>query len=461
MRFGMWNRIWILAAVIIAGTSTQARAQPGFLLPGGGAAHAGMAGVSTAAPVDAIGALYWNPAAIGRLGRSEVSIGGSFIYPDISVSSSFPRPLQRRVDTGRTRSDNGFPLTSSLGVVYQPEDERMTYGLGLFTLGGGGVNYPADANNPILSPTGPLRQNVLGPIYSNLTILQLAPTAAYKLTDRLTIGAGPTVDVTLPSFDPAFFAPPDDANGDGIGTFPAATHARPFWGGGFRLGIQYALDDWDFGFGYTSPQWLETWQFHARDELGNRRDLSLKASLPAIYSWGIAYHGIERLNLGLDLRYVDYANTDLYGTSVRDGGLGWDSSFVVALGGQYQVSDRIALQAGYQYNTNPLSNTSTLFNVQGPAIVQNTISFGTTVAISESLSMSLGYAYGFNNSVTGTAREIPNATIEMEASSHSLLFGLQVKFGASKPTASTVCPTCESTSAMRIDAPPLMEQPAR
>lgn len=53
-----------------------ARAQ-GLYLPGGGAAHTSMGGVSTANPEDAIGALYWNPAAIGRLRRSEVAVGGA------------------------------------------------------------------------------------------------------------------------------------------------------------------------------------------------------------------------------------------------------------------------------------------------------------------------------------------------------------------------------------------------
>jgi long-chain fatty acid transport protein len=403
-----------------------------------------MAGVSTATPVDAIGALYWNPAAIGRLGHSEVAIGGIFVYPEIGVRSSFPRVLQGRVEAGRTRSDGGFVPTSSLGVVYQPEDDRLTYGMGIFTLAGAGVNFPGDPGNPVLSPVGPLRQNVLGPIYSNLGVLQIAPTASYRVTDRLVLGAGPTIDAVFPSFDPAFFAPPDDANGDGQGTFPTATHARPFWGGGFRLGLVYsATDAVDVGFGYTSPQWLETWRFHARDELGRPRTLFLDASLPAIYSWGVAYRGIDRLTLAVDLRYFDYANADLYGEAVRDGGLGWDSAFAAAVGGRYLLTDRVAVQAGYQYNTNPLANTSTLFNVQAPAITQHLVTVGTTLAVTDSFAMSLGYAYGVGNSIAGTAREVPGAGIALDAESHSLLFTMQFKFGGCCGHRSPCVPSCE------------------
>ncbi len=420
--------IGVVATLAITGFPSLASAQPGLYLPGNGAVQGGMAGVSTAAPIDALGALYWNPAAIGRLGHNEVSIGGAFLYPNIYVSSSFPRP-DGTIASGRTRSDGGFPIVSSLGVVYGPEDSPLTYGMGLTALGGGGVNFPGDPGNPILSPTGPLGQTVLGPIYANLQLYQLNPTVSYQVTDRLVVGLGPTIDITLPQFDPAFFATPDrDVAGRAV--YPSGTHVRPYWGGGVRAGLVYSLtDNLDVGFGYTSQQWLEAWKFNARTPEGLPRTLSLNATLPAIYSWGIAWRGIDRLTLGVDMRYFDYANTKLFGTSVADGGLGWDSAFVVALGSNYQLTERVAVRAGYQYNTNPLASTSTLFNIQAPAILQNTITVGSTVNITEALAFSMGYAYGFQNSIRGTASQVPGASIELEASSHSLLFNLQVKFG--------------------------------
>lgn len=427
MSRGIWPGLG--AVLALAACPTAASAQPGVYLPGAGAVHGGMAGVSTATPIDALGALYWNPAAIGRLGRNEASIGGAFVYPDIHVSSSRPR-LDGTVLSGRTRSDNGFPIVPSLGLVSKLDAESpLTFGFGLLALGGGGVNFPGDVNNPILSPTGPFGQVVLGPTFANMQLLQLNPTVSYQVTDRLVVGLGPTVDIAVVSFDPAYFAPPNQIPGM-PNTFPSATNARPFWGGGVRAGVVYSLTDTlDVGFGYTSPQWLETWRFNSRDNLGNPQTLSLKASLPAIYSWGVAWRGTERLTLGVDMRYFDYESTDLFGTSIQDGGLGWESAFAVAVGGNYQLTDRVAVRAGYQYNTNPLENTRTLFNIQSPAIIQHTISVGTTMNLTDSLSMSLGYAYGFKNSIDGVADRVPNTNVGLEASSHSLLFNLQVKFG--------------------------------
>ena len=249
--------------------------------------------------------------------------------------------------SGRTRSDSGVSLTSNLGVVYQPDESPLTLGFGLNTLGGGTVNFPGDVNNPILSGIGPLG-NVQGPIASNLLLLQLSPTAAYQVTDRLVVGVGPTVSIALSSIDPAYFATPNAPIGMGPGTFPSATHSRPFWGGGFRAGLVYSLTDHlDIGFGYTSPQWFETWKYNARTELGQPRTLTLDVTLPAIYSWGISYRPTEKLLLSADLRYIDYANSDLYGTPIREGGLGWQSTFVAGLGARYQVTQGAAVSLGY------------------------------------------------------------------------------------------------------------------
>lgn len=425
--------VGVVLAVVLA--PAAADAQPGLYLPGGGAVHGAMAGASTATPVDAIGALYWNPAAIGRLGHSEVDIGGAALFPNFHVRSTFPRNGQ--LVSGDTRSDSGVSLVPDVAIVYQPDDSRLTYGLGLTALGGGGVNYPADAGNPILGPVGPAGRNVGGPIYSNLAFLQIAPTVSYRATDRLVVGFGATVDVVTASFNPAYFATANDANGDGLGTFPYATNSRPFWGGGLRAGLVYSLTDTlDVGFGYTSPQWLEKWKFYSRDEVGRSRVLFLQAQLPAIYSWGLSYTGIDRLLVSLDLRYFDYKAAELFGDPIRNGGLGWEGAFAVALGSRYQLTDRVAVQAGYQYNTNPIKQVGTLFNVQGPAILQHTISVGSTVNLTDAMAVSVGYAIGIQNTLTGPVKEATGVGVSMDAGVQSLLFNLQFKFGhrGRKPT---------------------------
>lgn len=446
LRFRLWAGT-VLAALLLPCVATA----QGLYLPGGGAAHLSMGGASTATPVDAIGALYWNPAAIGRLGRSEVSVGGAFLFPNIHLESTGLRQ-DGRLWTGDTRSDSGVGVTSNLGVVYQPEEGPLTYGLGLNTLGGGGVNFPGDLSNPVLAGVGPLG-NVQGPIYSNLVLVQMTPTVAYKVTDRLVFGFGPTVDVAVTSFNPAYFGSPNEGRGDRIGTFPYATNARPFWGGGVRAGLVYSVtDNLDVGFGYTSQQWFETWKYYARTELGLPRTLFLTATLPAIYSWGVAYRPTEKLLLAVDLRYLDYKSTDLFGTTVANGGLGWQSVFAAAVGGRYQVTDRAALSLGYVYNENPIPSTGTLFNIQAPAITQHTIAAGGTFNITEAMALSLGYAIGLPNSITGPVKEEGGTGVKLNSTVQMLTFTLQFRFGGGFARKAG-CGGCESAATPATPCP--------
>ena len=63
-----------------------------------------------------------------------------------------------------------------------------------------------------------------------------------------------------------------------------------------------------------------------------RYSTNVQAQIPAIYSWGVAYKGLPRTLIDVDFRYIDYANSELFGQKLADGGLGWRSVFAVAAG---------------------------------------------------------------------------------------------------------------------------------
>jgi long-chain fatty acid transport protein len=400
-----------------------ARAQ-GVIAPAAGPIQMSMGGASTAVGLDALGANMWNPAAILGLTQSEVELGNQLTFPRFLLGS------QIRGAGGTTQSDSGVVLIPGLALVYRPTDSpQIAFGMST-TVNGGGVNYPADANNPVLSPTGPLGNRTLGPIFANMGIYEISANAALQVTDKLSVGIGPIIDMAVVSFDPGFFAPADDANGDGISTFPAATHSRPFWGGGFKAGLMYRVADYvTLGFGYTSPQWFETWIFNSRDELGNARQLSLRANLPAIYSWGVAYSNPQGLTLTTDLRYFDYKDTQLFGPAITAGGMGWQNVFSVAVGGQYALSERLSMRAGYVYNSDPVPTNVTLFNIQAPAITQHTISAGFSYKMNENMIASIAYAFTLPASQTGTLSPFPGTNVTLQSSAQSILLGLQIRFG--------------------------------
>jgi long-chain fatty acid transport protein len=397
----------------------------------------GFGGATTAAPIDAGSALQWNPAAISGIKNSEVLLGGSALFPSIYLSSSVRNPITGQTNSGFTRSDSGAPLTSTTGFVYKIEDTPLTIGMGSGIIAAGGVNFPGDPNNPILAPTGPLRQFTGGPIAGSMMIIQITPTVSYQVTDKLAIGVGPVIDMALANLSPAFFGPPDNTlsdntiRGDGLKSFPPATNSYPAWGGGFRAGAFYHLTETlDVGFGYTSKQWFDTWRFNSNKQNGDPLNLSLNVNLPAIYSWGLAYKGIEKWLFSVDLRYLDYANAQLFGPAIVDGGLGWKSIFATAVGAQYQATEKFAVRAGYVYNQNPISSNTTLFNMQAPLINQHTFSGGFTYKATETISMSLAYAYAIPATLTGSVLQARGTGVQLESMVQMLSFGFNFAIGS-------------------------------
>jgi len=427
--------VWLVSiAFLLISSFVQAQ---GIIVPSAGPINSSMAGASTAAPVD-FGASYWNPAVISALEDQEFLLGSALALPSIHMQSSLPAdsvlgqfPPNNRF--GEARSDSGVASGLATGFSFRlSEGSPLTLGIGIFGLVGGGVNFPGSPGTPILSPRIPPTYFGVGPIYSNLSLLSIAPMASLQLTDNLAIGGGPIITSGVPAFSPAFFAPNPKAT-DGLANFPAATNARPYWGAGFQVGLFYELNqNWNMGFSYKSPIWQEKWDFNAATPNLVGRRIGVQASLPEMFSWGVAYKGLPKTLIDLDLRYIDYANTSLFGTRVIDGGLGWKSVFAVALGGQYQATERLTIRAGYLYNTNPIPSPVTLFNVQAPGIIQDTLSLGASYLVTENITLSLAWMHGFRNAIEGPILQIPGSSVRLDAQSDIVWMGFNVRFGGSK-----------------------------
>jgi long-chain fatty acid transport protein len=444
-----------LMTLVILGGSGSARGQ-GIIVPSAGPINSAMAGASTAAPVD-FGGSYWNPAILSGLDDQEVLIGSALGLPSIHLQSSVPAgavgglfPPTNRF--GEARSDSGVAAGLATGFSFRfADDSPLTLGVGIFGLVGGGVNFNGSYQVPILTPRQPPNYVGVGPIFANVSLLSINPMASMQVTDRLAIGGGPLITAGTPSFNPAFFAPgPKDATG--LPTFPVATNARPYWGGGFQVGLLYELNDqWNIGFSYKSPVWQERWHYNASyPDLAPRR-IGVQASLPEIFSWGVAYKGLPRTLIDVDFRYFDYANSELFGQKVSDGGLGWRSVFAVALGTQYQATDRLTLRAGYLYNTNPIPNPVTLFNAQAPGILTNMLTLGASYDVTEDVTFSLAWMHGFRNSIEGPILQIPHSSVRLDAQLDTLWAGVNIKFGGSRRKAPA---TRSSESSDSVIIPP-------
>jgi long-chain fatty acid transport protein len=439
-----WQRIhWAaLALGVWLGAAVPAHAQHGIILSGGGPIERSMGGVGTGTALDSLSGLFWNPAALSALPKNEMTFGAEFLIPHATLSSSVlannfgpgvpPVPL-----SGSTNSDSGAMVLPNFGWAHHIEGTDLTVGLGLLSAAGLSANYPASLTNPVLTPPPPLGLGV-GSAFAELQVFQIVPAVSYQVTDRLSVGFSPILNIASLRASPLLLVAPNDANGDGFFTYPDGTHTHLQWGAGFELGVFYSpTDDWHFGVSFKSPQWFETFRFNSTDELGRPVQERVRFDLPSITSVGASYSGLERWLLAGDIRYIDYHNTKGFDASgfAPDGsvrGLGWDSQIVVAIGAQYALTDRLALRVGYSYNNNPQTSDVAFFNIAAPTIIQHTLYTGASWSVTETLVLSLAYVHGFEGEIEGPitlpAGAIPGTNVQSRTSADAFAVGLTMKY---------------------------------
>jgi len=381
-------------AILLGSVSVQAQ---GIAVTGVGPVNRSMGGAGTAAPLDAIGALHWNPGSISGLPSNEVSFGMELLLADIGLSSNLG------VDVS---SEAGVSPIPSIGWVHHMDDSPMSIGLGIYGIGGFKNNQPANAL--FGPPTGGL-----GPGFASAEILQIAPTLSFALSDYLSVGFAPTITTATLILDPL---------GPSVVT-PAPTPGqgnRMHWGGGFQVGVYYiGENNVHVGFTYKSTQWIEDFRFFTPGGT-----VTFDLDYPAILSLGLAYTGIENWTFAADARYFNYENTDGFAQ------LGWSNIFAGAIGAQRRVNDRLHLRFGYNFNQNPISAGDVTANILSPLIQEQNVATGASYRFARNVDLNLAYVYLVKNSLTGpgTPPLPPGSTLTHQLEAHSLIMGVTVRY---------------------------------
>jgi long-chain fatty acid transport protein len=419
-------RAFLLGAIF--GIATSLAAAPsacgqGVYISTGGPVNRGMGGASTAAPLDAAGALYWNPATISGLPCSELSYGMDILLSSHEVTSSIGGV------TGTTEAETGVVPVPNLGWAYRIPDSFITLGVGVNAVAGFKTNLPADPTNPVLAPP----PAGLGRVSSEAAFCQVTPVVSVAVTDNLSIAAGPVITLGQIALEPFVFDTPN-ANG-----YSPGQASRYHWGGGAQLGVYYIPDDWwHFGASIKSPTWMEEFRFFGQDAAGGPRMLHADIDLPMIVSLGAAFTGFENWVIAVDGRYFDYANTDGFGDpAVFDAagelqGLDYSSIFALAVGVQRRVSEQFYLRGGYTYNQNPVADSEAFFNIASPLIYEHMISVGASYELTRTTAINVAYSHMLENSRTGPVvlpgvGAVPGSSFTNQIDAHFFSFGITMR----------------------------------
>jgi long-subunit fatty acid transport protein len=141
-----------------------------------------------------------------RLALNEVAFGLGGLPTssiDSSINANALGPGNPPIDlAGTSESEPGVCPVPTIGFVHRNPGSAWTLGVGIFGVGGFSANYPASTTNPISLP----QPNGLGQLHAKVELYQVTPTISYALSDRLSFGVAPVLNLANFNGDP-FLAP--------------------------------------------------------------------------------------------------------------------------------------------------------------------------------------------------------------------------------------------------------------
>ncbi len=400
----------ILLLSTLLAPSARLLATDGHILHGVGAINSGMGGAGVAAPKDLLGTVYLNPAGLLVFEETRVDLGFEMFKPGRTLASVFG-PY-----SGSTTSKSEFVPIPAFGWSRKIND-RFAVGLAGLGVGGFGVDYPVSPNNPILAPP----PNGFGQLFSNYQLMKIAPVMAFKVNEKVSLGAALNVDwatlsvMPFPAASPAADPGPDGQpyTADDRAFYSDATATDGAFGFGVQVGMLAKMNDRiQVGASYTSPQffkafaWKSVYKNPNRQDFQMPREIAFKMNIPAIYAAGVGIMPNEKTTIAADFRYITYGSTEGFEQSGYDEtgavkGFGWENIKVIALGAEFKPKPAIALRAGYNYSDNPIPDDLSMFNVPAPGIVQHHVTLGFGFEPIRHVGVSLAYYHAFENTGSG------------------------------------------------------------
>lgn len=446
---------FVLAAAAISvltamcATAPMSSATDGHFLHGIGPINQSMGGAGTAAILDPLGMLKWNPAgSVALEGNTLIEGSLELFVPDRTLHSEvqagafgpgFP-PFDM---SGSTRSKRNVALLPSLGIVHKLKGGKTAFHFGAIGAAGFGVEYPQDntfapTSNAMLTAMPPNGVG-FGRIKSSMALLLMPVGLSHQFNDKLDLGFSIVPAFSSLEITPAPFAVPNDANGDGFFSYPRPNGEEWAYGIGFQVGALYKFNDkFQVGASISSPTWFtkHSWD-EVPDELGNPQQLKFRINLPMHATVGIAWEIIPGTLLAADARWFNYSDTDGYRDEGfnPDGsvtGFGWDDIFAFGIGIQQDVGESVKLRVGYNYGGNPVPARLSFFNSPCPAIAQHHVTAGVSVKINSHMAVHLAYYHVFKNTEQGRFNSVigavPNTVVRNSMSEDSVSLGVTYKF---------------------------------
>lgn len=386
--------------------AVPALAGNGHFIHGVGAVNSSMGGAGVALPQGSLGALSLNPALLTEIDGHHFEFGIELVDSQPTVESTVQTPFG--AFTGKTEDETDTASIPSFSWSRGPVDGgNVAFGMGFLSLAGFGTDYPQDPLNPVLSP----QPQGFGAVYSSYRFLKIPAAVAWRLSDRLSVGASLNGGWASLEARPFGGAAPDCSSPVDC-YFPALNEDSAF-GWGVQVGVHYRPSDaWALGASYSSEMSFDAFDWNTTvanpnlPTFGTARTAEFTLDVPQSLTAGVAFTPSDRWSVALDGRWINYEDTQGFesGFDPRTGaavGLGWEDILVVALGVEVQATDRLALRGGWNRSESAVPDRSAFGNIASPGIFEDHLTLGLGWQAYDAMELNLGYYHVFENEVSG------------------------------------------------------------
>jgi long-chain fatty acid transport protein len=319
------------------------------------------------AQVDDASAVQQNPANLVGLTNLEAQLTPSVVYINVNYQSPF----------GQSASTiHPWKVLPNFFVAVPLKNTRFAAGFGVTVPYGLANQWSSSASAFSQAPPyGSL--TYFAPHYSQLITVNLNPTVAVKLTDKISLGAG--LDVMWSDLEFKQFLSPllpnvqAHAEGDGVGL-------------GGNLGITWHVTDrQQLALTYRSTMTVDYSGTTKFDNLPGMPGTSFGSQIkfPNIIAAGYGLDLTDKLRVETDFEWLQFSQFRNLPVNVGNNLLGvpsqnipekWRNTFTAGIGGDWKFADHWVLRAGYEFLESPVPDTT--FSPTIPDANQNVITLG-------------------------------------------------------------------------------------
>ncbi|MBI5163708.1 MAG: outer membrane protein transport protein [Magnetospirillum sp.] len=405
-----WRTGGVYTAAMAVGmvmASGSAMATNGMLPHCVGVHNCGTGGAGMAQATDASN-LAINPALLGKLKGSEVSLSAGWFHPERSLKPG-TGSFSNTAGGAQSSQVEDYP-DGALGISYKASPE-WSFGMALYSGGGGETKYTKS------------RVGAGGGITNN-----------YDLGVRIRMGNLATGVSWTPSptqsYGASLILGYQDFNSDMANATFAVTQGRgqleKVYGWGARVGGLWDVAPW-----VTLAATAQTPIMYKR--LEKYHDLFLGAiEQPGNLGVGTSFHIGDSLNLMADYKLLMWNRVRAIGTGPAAGGFGWQNQPVYMLGASYDVVPAWTIRAGWNYGPSPIPEDTTFANGLFPAVVEHHFTLGTSIRLGPQWEISGAGYYAPEHSQTdpgtGDGYSIGGKGTTIDMSQYGAQMGVKFKF---------------------------------